>query len=365
MSLNANKILDVLETIVQGSRADTPLGPGLVVNPREAFLFSAITGSTYFENHVYPFTPKGLLKIFYNALDYNFVTGIFDNLALKNTPHYIAERRNYLLENSKTIVPVEINSEQEFKKTLKEAYPNNTFDNDLLILRVDLSKKGYGLESLLEYLVCKYFNTSGFITENQIPLSHALGSPDFGGFSISEVQKSVVEQGVLSAGFNVIELSMIRDFTDHAKLIKEPNISSKFLVGEAKTSTTSMELQLRKYLGSGYFDEALEIHPTKSKSSNNDLGMFFLKDNRISYIPATNSISMSDSSKKENYKNWLISYFNCYLISNYTNDELNFVCNKLLGKKLQSKNDLIELVKKFDFNTHLEILNKFLKNGTI
>lgn len=365
MSLDANKILELLETLVSGSRTETPLGPGLIVSPRDAFLFSAITGSTYFENHVYPFTPKGLLKIFYNALDYNFVTGIFDNLALKNTPHYISERRNYLLENNKTIVPVEINSEQEFKKTLKEAFPNNAFDNDLIILRVDLSKKGYGLESFLEYLVCKYFNRHGFITENQIPLSHALGSPDFGGFSISEVQKSVIEHGVLSAGFNVIELSMIRDFTDHTKAMEEPNISSKFLVGEAKTSTSSMELQLRKYLSSGYFDEALEIHPTKSKSSSNDLGMFFLKDNRISFVPGSNPISLSDSPKKENYKNWLISYFNCYLISNYTNDELNLVCNKLLGKKLQSKNDLIELVKNFDFNTHLETLNKFLKNGTI
>ena len=365
MSLNANEILEVLESLIGGSITETPLGPGLKINPRDAFLFSAITGATYFENQIYPFTPKGLLKIFYNALDYNFVTGIFDNLSLKNTPHYICERRNYLLRNNKIIVPVEIKSEQEFKSILKSQFVNNTFDHDLLILKVDLSKKGYGLEPLFEYLVCKYFNKLGFITENQIPLSHALGSPDFGGFSINEVQKSVISNNLLPAGFNVIELSMIRDFPEQPNLSGSPDLTSNFIVGEAKTSTSTMELQLRKYLGSGYFDEAIEIHPSKSKSSSADIGMFFLRDKKISFIPGINEENFADRSKKEDYKNWLVSYFNCYLISNYTNDELNLVCNKLLGKQLQSKNDLIRLVKNFDFDTHLNTLKEFLSYGSI
>ena len=78
----------------------------------------------------------------------------------------------------------------------------------------------------------------GFICENQIPLSHALGSPDFGGYGIPEVLKVLSKYGVHFNGLNIIELAMLR----FKKNSIEANdvFSDALIVGEAKTSTTTM-----------------------------------------------------------------------------------------------------------------------------
>ena len=93
--ISANYILDILDNVLPGKKVSTKIGSGLKVTARDAFIFSSITGSGYLENFSFPFTPKGLLKIFYNANQFNFVTGIFDNHYLKNTPYYLSQHREY------------------------------------------------------------------------------------------------------------------------------------------------------------------------------------------------------------------------------------------------------------------------------
>lgn len=365
MSLRAEDILKILTRLLGGVIVDTPLGRGFSVSPREVFLFSAITGASYFENHVYPYTPKGLLKVFYNAIDYNFVTGIFDNFQLRNTPTYITQQRKYLLQGDKTIVPLEINSEKDLKNQLKSNYGIGKSDNNLVILKIDLSKKGFGLEPFMEYLACKFFGFHGYITENQIPLAHALGSPDFGGFGIDNIQSEIYKLSLLPKGFNVLELSMLRTFP-HLGIQNSPyEAKTKFMVGEAKTSTTSMDSQIRKYLSSGYFNDALEIHPTKSKPSKPDVAILTIDNHNVIYRSSEISTNSSNALSKSRYQKWLESYFNCYVLSNYENDELNLVCELLLRKKLEQKDDLLKLIRDFDFNTHINILKGFLSNGAI
>ncbi|MDD2933780.1 MAG: hypothetical protein PHO76_07835 [Methylotenera sp.] len=365
MSLKAEDILQVLTRLLDGSIVDTPLGRGFSISPRDAFLFSAITGASYFENQIYPFTPKGLLKVFYNALDYNFVTGIFDNTLLRNTPTYITQQRQYLLHGNKTIVPLEINSERDFKDQLKSKYGISKSDNNLVILRIDLSKKGYGLEPFMEYLACKFFGLQGYITENQIPLSHALGSPDFGGFGIDKIQSEMLKLNLLPKGFNVLELSMLRTFPNTIIQNNPNNNNSNFIVGEAKTSTTNMDLQIRKYLSSGFFNEALEIHPTKSEASKSDIAILTIENHSVIYKTPETSTNFSNTKNKTVYQQWLESYLNCYVLSNYENDELNLVCVLLLHKKLEHKDDLVRLIRDFDFYTHINILKRFLNDGSI
>lgn len=365
MSLKSDDIIQILAKLLDGAFVDTPLGRGFSISPRDAFLFSAITGASYFENQIYPYTPKGLLKVFYNALDYNFVTGIFDNLQLRNTPTYITQQRKYLLNGNKVIVPLEINSEKDFKDQLKSNYGSTESDNDLVILKIDLSKKGYGLEPFMEYLACKFFGLQGYITENQIPLAHALGSPDFGGFGIDNIQSEMLRLNLLPKGFNVLELSMLRTFPYSAIQNKPNKDNSNFIVGEAKTSTTNMDLQIRKYLSSGYFNDALEIHPTKSEASKEDISILTIENHNVIYKTPKVSKDFSNTKDKTSYQQWLESYFNCYVLSNYENDELNLVCALLLRKKLEHKEDLVRLIREFDFNTHINILKRFLNNGTI
>ena len=364
MDLNSKNILSVLKNLIGGDISDTPLGKGIVVSNREAFLFSAITGAVYFENHIFPFTPKGLLKIFYNALNYNFVTGIFDNYIIKNTPHYLSQHREYLSNSNKTIVPLEIESEKELRSILSSKYPNGESDSNILILRVDLSKKGYGLESLMEYFACKFFSDKGYITENQIPLSHTLGSPDFGGFGILEIQKNISRLELLPFGFNIIELSMLRTFPIDSKVNTQKIIKNELIVGEAKTSTTTMNDQLEKYMTSAYFDMGIEIQPAKVKSSNPKFGLLSIKEGEVYFDNPQISKKYSNDNVQNTYKNWLEIYFNCYLISNYSNDELSEIAKSKFNINLESKKDLLKLVTDVKFETHLLTLKEFLKNGT-
>jgi hypothetical protein len=363
MELNAEAIVATLKNIVGGEVVETPLGRGLSVSSREAFLFSSVAGGTYFENQIFPFTPKGLLKIFYNANDYNFVTGIFDNSILKNTPYYIAEQRSYIKDGPKVIVPIEISSENQLRLVLRDKYGSAGFDTNIILFRVDISKKGYGLESFMEYLACKHFINEGYVTENQIPLSHKLGSPDFGGYGITEIQDCLERYKLLNRGFNVLELGMLRVFPETSVVTNSIGLNN-LLVGEAKTSTQAMEVQIRKYISSGYFDSAVEIHPHKKIPSDDRFGMLYIDNHKMSYRKPVNQNEYSDITKQKEYREWLKSYFNCYLLSNYTNDELNLLCINKLGKKIDSKEELISLIKNISFKDHLDALVRFLKYGT-
>lgn len=362
MGLSAENIINILKKILGGEIVQTKLGKGLSVSPREAFLFSAVAGGAYFENDVFPFTPKGLLKVFYNANSYNFVTGLFDNLSLRNTPYYLTQGRPYLSEGQKVLVPIEILSEAELRKTLNSAYGPGASDKNIIIIRVDISKKGHGLEPFLEYLTCKFFNKLGYITENQVPLSHALGTPDFGGYGIVEIQEMIYYTGILPKGFNILELSMLRIFP--TKGGEKINSVNDFIVGEAKTSTTIMNQQLAKYVASGFFDRAFEIHPSKNESTDDKFGLLSLRNDELEVKYPKNNLTLADTKKKLAYKAWLESYLNCYLISNYTNDELNLLSKEKLNSNIHSEEILLKLITQVNFNEHLHTYLEFIKNGT-
>ena len=56
---------------------ETPIGECIKMPALDAFIFGDITGSAYIDNPVFPYTTKGLLKIYYNTMDYNRVSGVF------------------------------------------------------------------------------------------------------------------------------------------------------------------------------------------------------------------------------------------------------------------------------------------------
>lgn len=363
MELKSQEIIEVLKKIIGGEDVETPLGRGLSINAREAFLFCAIAGGAYFENQIFPFTPKGLLKVFYNANDFNLVTGIFDNALLKNTPHYIAEQRAYIKDHPKVIVPIDIDSEASLRLKIRHGYGLDGFDPNLILFRVDVSKKGFGLEPFMEYLSCKYFTSLGYITENQIPLSHKLGSPDFGGYALEKIQDLIAGSGLLPRGFNIIELAMLKTFPASG-FITTIKSQTELIVGEAKTSTTNMEAQLRKYLSSNFFNFGIEIHPTKEKSSNSSFGLLRLQEFNLVYEEPAMLFSSANLDQKS-YKKWLEAYFNSYLLANYTNDELNLVSKRLIAKKIDTKLDVISLIRDVSFKDQFKTLLGFLKDGSI
>lgn len=362
MELYKKEILQIFKRNFDYKILETPAGIGVEMPVKDAFIFSSITGSGYLDNPVLPFTPKGLIKLFYNAFHYNFVTGIFDNTSLKNTPYLLSLAKPYLSDGRyKYIIPVEFSSESELQKLLRQfikLLPNPT---DYIILRIETSKSGNGLESFMEYLACSYFAKKGYICENQIPLAHSVGSPDFGGYSLPEIFKIFKGSNLFPSGFNVIELALLRVFPTTG-LIESIDAEYNLIVGEAKTSTSLMANQLNKYLATSLFDEGFEIHPSKSASKLSTHGLLSLGDDfTLIYYPALNVHGYTSASyNKQDYIIWLENYFKYYLIANLTNDEFLGWYQKENNRQLSSEIDLVNFVNGLSFERIIKHLKSTL-----
>jgi len=327
----------------------TAMGMAVRMPAKDAFIYSNITGAGYFENPIYPFTPKGLLKLFYNAFDYKFVSGIFDNGVLKNTPYILSQAKDYLFGEDKYIVPIEFDSEKDLVAHLKEKFIEIKNSRQYIIQRIETSKQGNGMEPLMEYLTAEYFKNIGFIVENQVPLAHSLGSPDFAGYGLINIIQKIHKFGFLSScGFHIIELALIRNFKDFGQAATEIK-DSKLLVGEAKTGTSQMTKQLEKYLETGLFDKGFEIHPSKSSPAKDCFGLVtFDKDFKIIVSPPRNKYISNKTLSKKNYIQWLENYIKFYLIANFTNDELKEFYLNMTGSSLNKESDLVDFVLNID-----------------
>ena len=334
---------------------ETEMGLAVKMPAKEAFIYSSITGAGYFENPIYPFTPKGLMKLFYNAFNYKFVSGIFDNGVLKNTPHILSQAKKYLFEGDKYIVPIEFESEEKLIDLLKTKFDNVKDREDYIIQRIETSKHGNGMEPFMEYLAGEYFRHLGFIVENQIPLAHAIGSPDFAGYGLSELITKISNYGYLpSTGFHMIELALIRNFKQGTKN-QSSHVTRDFIVGEAKTGNLVMTKQLEKYLNTGLFDQGFEIHPAKVKPSKDYFGLISLDaDFKIKITLPVNKYTAENPLSRKEYTIWLGNYIKFYLISNLTNDELKQFYLESKGEEMNRESDLVSFVLALETEAILE-----------
>ena len=344
MELSAPQIIEVFKCNFPFKITETVFGPSVEMPSKEAFLFSSVTGAGYLENPIYPFTPKGLLKLFYNAFNYDFVTGIFDNLSLKHTPLILSKAKKYLFSSDiKYIVPVEFHSEVELQSFLEEKSKSLEHPENYLVLRVELSKKGNGMEPFMEYLAAEHFIKEGFIVENQIPLAHSLGSPDFGGYALQDTIKALIPFGLIGNGFHIIELALLRIFRTQ-KHIDSIELN-KCVVGEAKTSTSSIITQLKKYLNTGIFDYGIEIHPFKSEASKEYFGLLTLDSNfNIVFKPPKGTYESNGEFSKSEYIEWLNNYMKYYAVANLTNDEFQSYYFEILGKSISNRKDISDFI---------------------
>ncbi|PIN88941.1 hypothetical protein COU57_06835 [Candidatus Pacearchaeota archaeon CG10_big_fil_rev_8_21_14_0_10_32_14] len=350
MEIDSKKFLEIMQENFSLPIVKTSLGEGIKMDCLGAFIFSSVTGAGYLDNPAYPFTPKGLLKLFYNALDYKFVTGLFDNTTIKNTPYNLSLGKKFIFESDKIIIPVEFNSERELQAKLKKFFSEVSNPTDYIIQRIELSKKGNGMEPFMEYLICETMKKENYIVESQIPLSHREGSPDFGGYKI----KSLINSNISLNKIHLIELSMIRLGVKRNKLQGEK--CSSFIVGEAKTSTTEMLKQLNKYLNTKFFDEGFEIHPSKNVASKDYLNLFTIdSNNKILLIRRKSKIKLFDEKRQKEYEDWLSNYVKYYLIANLTNDEFDRFYQDYNHKQISSINDIVKFVNNL---TYEEIFKK-------
>ena len=362
MEINRDKALSIFKNNFNYEICNTILGTAVKMNYYDAFLYANVTGAGYLDNYIFPFSPKGLMKIFYNAFNYNFVTGIFDNGSLKYTPYNLSLTRNYLFEGDKYIIFVEFNSENELRNILKEYIElckrNNIKSTDFIIQRIESSKVGNGMESFLEYIACEMFKNNGFIVENQIPLAATVGSPDFAGYALYELNKIDDFSNISNVGFHIIELSMLR----FANISNTGNVEKhKNIVGEAKTSTMKMASQLEKYLNTGLFQYGFEMHPSKINPTYDFFGLLTIdkQDKIVISYPKTIKNYESEVYSVTDYEKWLTNYMKFYLLANLSNDELKTFCMEKYGLPMSNTN-LVYIIEKITVNELLKYIKEVI-----
>lgn len=352
MELNKRTITEIFRKNFNYPIVDTILGTAIKMDALSAFYFANITGAGYLDNPTYPFSPKGVLKILREAFQYNIVTGIFDKHKLYYSPVELLEYKPYLFEGDKYLILDEGVNEAEFRAHLNNAYDllqeNDIVSTDYLFFRIEKWKNGNGMECFLEYLACEIFRRRNYIVENQIPLVHAVGSPDFGGFHLSKANK----------GFHIVELAMVR-ITGDESVLSQLEIDH-VIVGEAKTATTIMAGQLEKYLNTTAFLKGYEMHPEKSAPTKNCFGLINIAaDYSVTCRePINNYSGVGDIVFDfDEYMEWYQNNLKFYIIANLTNDELkDFIeTRKPRGKYNQAK--IIEVIK----NTSIEEIIKCVK----
>lgn len=353
MEIDRNVFFKIIKQNFNYVIVNTSFGDAIKMSPKDAFIYSCITGAGYLDNPIYPFTPKGLHKLFYNAFDYKFVTGIFDNLVLKHTPYILSQAKPFLFQGDKFIVPIEFNRERDLQKELKSKFDTIKNPLDFIIQRIETSKRGNGMEPFLEFLTAEYFKNKGYIVETQIPLAHSIGSPDFGGYGLKESIEQINAFTSLKGGFHLIELALLRINNDIS--ICKDIIANELIVGEAKTGPSNMLKQLKKYLDTALFDKGFEIYPSKKQASKTYLGLVSIDDDyKIVVKNPKDKYKSQKGLSRQDYIRWLNNYIKFYLIANITNDELN---NYYREHKCQisTPNDIVEFVSNLSI---VEIINK-------
>ncbi len=322
--LNKTKVFDIFEKNLIGKLINIEGLDVIKLSAKDALVFNSITESSYINNTTYPYSLYNQTKVFANAFDANIINGIFKNnnfFNFENSPLILSGNKEFLFEGDKYILPIEFNDEYDYLDQIKKIYYNVLNPNNFIVLRIDKSKKGRGMESFLEYLACVYFKKSNFIVENQVPLNFRVGIPDFSAFYIKDLQEKLKEKNIISNGFNLLELSLIRLFGNIESNINK-NISKNYsIVGEAKVESLKSSITRieEKYIKTDFYNEGLCITP--NDFDNNKFSILTLnKELKIIYKTGNKLIKYPKNQIR--YLDWYKNYSKFYLIANFKHSEL-------------------------------------------
>lgn len=308
--IDAETFLETMRQNTHFNHVDTPLGVCVEMDWVDAFCFAYCTDSTYFDCHIYPFSPgRGLLQVSNMALRFNLKGGnVFDGSSIKHSPLVWNQNgKEYLFQGTKYILPVQTNSQQELKRLrrgwIDDLDNEESFDStDFVLLHIDSSKNGNGMEKFLEYITCYHYKEQGWVVDNQLTISHDIGTPDFTAFKDNRCE----------GGYFLIELML--EFAGHRIPQIHSNITRN-IVGEAKTGTSAFETQLRKYLGTGFFDQGFGLLPQEKSLSTYDIGLVYIdRGGNLSVIAS--EINHSDENEQGAFFEWLHNLQRCYQLLN-------------------------------------------------
>lgn len=275
----------------------------LTLEPFEAYELSAITGAAYLNNVDFPTSVRPFSKLFGEAHSLVFTSGMFDRGIDRYTPERLCAKYPFLATGRKTVVPVAFDSEQEMSEIRNKLFETAESPQDLLILRIENWKKGYGLEPFLEYLATRVFKAHGYIVENQAPISAAVGSPDFLAFRLASLNQDLLEVCGISAGQSLVGLAVRNEIPQVPITLTDSKASDFVVVGEAKVGGASGSKQLDKYMLTGYFDSGVFLTDSLSSSSSRYTQLSTALHRRALDYPFRESMISTKASAY--YRRWL------------------------------------------------------------
>lgn len=337
----------------------------LKVSARQAFVISEVCGGMYLgtSQNRNCFSYRGLGKVFHTVGRNDFVVGLFDKGVPYLTPYLFSQKYEWLVDEDFYILPIAINTEEEFEveiSRLKKKLPN---PERVMVFRVETSKRGHGLENLLEYVFAQSFISFGFLVESQAPLSHSLGTPDLVVLNSNILKDYLGDLGIDWRGGFLIELAMLRAFQKNSKNAiakEERNVSEDMaMVCEAKVENVDTTNRLRKYLSSGYFNYGVQLKTDYYDIRDKGFLSFGFDNHWRIKSDGWSNIKKSLSTSQIEYFHWYKTVLRLNLFANFTHSEID-----TYSMQEYSKNPKAWLLSP-DSDKVLSQMLKELKNGAI
>jgi len=339
------------------------------MTPKDAYMYSAITGSQYLSDHdpALHFSPKGLQSVFSLYHSKELSTGLFicnnEDIKFHHTTLNIVQEWPFIKLEDKYVIPLEVTSSTELsaKQSLyRKLIEAGKKPSNYLVTLIRTDTLSGGMEPFLEYVVCRYFKESGYITENQIPLRYGIGTPDVGAFHMPEILTKLRDRGYADPGAFLLELASLSVFGKSSHKVRQKNLNEDLVVGEAKPPTMSAqtERQLDKYSSIGLFDRYYRILPSPVRNLSkyglitfNEIGKITVLEGRITF--PINRI------ERRRYITWSENYLKYYLLSNLSWPDF---CKILDQKGLKlTKKSVINAVNRLEFDKVLDVLESSLE----
>lgn len=328
--------------------------PCLKMCSYEAFVFSTISGAQYLDTVVFPFTSRGLMKVFQSHKNLRMVNGLWSGLIPFYSPRNLNLDRPFLGSGVKYIFPVSFESENEYQMAVSKLYKLQTYPGEFLVYRIETSKLGSGQESLLEYLACEHFRNIGFLVDSQIPMPQQFGSPDW--MALDTRDNKFFGYGY--QGGYVFERAM-RTFEKcdlvHSKVSENFYPSGISIVGEAKVVSTTARNQISKYLNSGVFDFAILSTVDYQMDASQSLSQIYLDSAwnlKIDLVYAGESWNQAEKSQEfTEFINLLLRF---YYLSQLSNTQIiECISLNLFDTKVEQR-ELIEAVRSVSIDKLME-----------
>jgi len=308
------------------------IGKVIVMNSRNALSYAIITSHGYLDetepDSMY-ILARDHFRIFNQAEDFDLQEGVFSlsGLRLVTTINNEIQRKAFLKNHEKYILPIEYSGYQELKSKISELLlkikTNGLNCNDFIICPI--SAQNSGLESFFEYVVSVVFNRKMFLTDTQIPFFYGVGTPDIAAYKISNLIKLLHKYGFLEGGGSIIDLMSVSSFGLFNFSSDESTVDES-IVFEVKTCQTSSP-QIKKYTKTKIFSKAYEVIPVE-KESEKYAGLFTINTNgKIILFESSEPIDFEKSIQKE-YFQWIEIYLKMYLLANLKTDELELMLSE-------------------------------------